>query len=69
MLERAWRKGDPPTLLVEMQIDTATMKNNMEFSLKNPVFFFFNCLGFRYQYGNISSPETTQENALCVYDL
>ena len=41
MLERAWRKGDPPTLLVETQIDTATMKNNMEFSLKNPVLFFF----------------------------
>ena len=25
MLERVWSKGNPPTLLVEMQIDTATM--------------------------------------------
>ena len=27
MLERGWRKGNPVTLLVEMQIDTATMEN------------------------------------------
>jgi len=27
MLERVWRKGNPLTLLVEMQIDTATMEN------------------------------------------
>ena len=34
MLERVWRKGNPPALLVEMQIDTATMENSMEISLK-----------------------------------
>ena len=30
MLERVWRKGNPLTLLVEMQIDTATMEDGME---------------------------------------
>ena len=29
MLERVWRKGNPPTLLVGMQIGVATMENNM----------------------------------------
>ena len=29
MLERMWRKGNPLTLLVEMQTSTATMKNNV----------------------------------------
>ena len=30
MLERVWRKGNPPTLLVVMQTSTATMENNVE---------------------------------------
>ena len=30
MLERVWRKGNPPTLLVGMQSSTAVMENNME---------------------------------------
>ena len=30
MLERVWRKGNPPILLVEMQICAATMENSME---------------------------------------
>ena len=30
MLERVWRKGNPPTLLVGMQTSTATMKNSVE---------------------------------------
>ena len=30
MPERVWRKGNPPTLLVGMKIDTATMENRME---------------------------------------
>ena len=30
MLERVWRKGNPPTLLVGIQIGTATMENSME---------------------------------------
>ena len=34
MLERVWRKGNPPALLVEVQIDTATRENSMEISLK-----------------------------------
>ena len=34
MLERVWRKGNPPTLLVGMKIDTATMENSMEFPQK-----------------------------------
>ena len=34
MLERVWRKGNPLTLLVGMQISTATMGNNVEISLK-----------------------------------
>ena len=28
MLERVWRKGNPPTVLVGMQIDTTTMEEN-----------------------------------------
>ena len=35
VLERMWRKGNTLALLVEIQIDTATMKNSMEISLKN----------------------------------
>ena len=30
MLERMWRKGNPLTQLVGMQISTATMKNSVE---------------------------------------
>ena len=30
MLERVWRKGNPPTLSVGMKIGTATMENSME---------------------------------------
>ena len=30
MLERVWRKGNPLTLLVGMQISTATMENSVE---------------------------------------
>ena len=30
MLERVWRKGNPPELLVGMQIGITTMENNME---------------------------------------
>ena len=30
MLERLWRKGNPPTLLVGMYIGVATMENSME---------------------------------------
>ena len=29
-----WRKGNSTALLVGIQIDTATMENNMEISLK-----------------------------------
>ena len=32
MLERMWRKGNPLTLLVGMQVGTATLENSMEFS-------------------------------------
>ena len=30
VLERVWRKGNPPTLLVGMQTSTATMENSVE---------------------------------------
>ena len=30
MLERVWKKGNPPTLLVGMQIGPAIMETNME---------------------------------------
>ena len=30
MLERVWRKGNPPILLVGMYIGTASMDNSME---------------------------------------
>ena len=30
MLKRVWRKVNPPTLLVGMDIDTATMEHSME---------------------------------------
>ena len=30
MLERVWRKGNPPTLLVGMETGTTTMENRME---------------------------------------
>ena len=32
MLQRVWRKGNPPTLLRGMQTDTATRETNMEAS-------------------------------------
>ena len=31
MLKRVWRKGNPLTLLVGMQTNTATMENSVEF--------------------------------------
>ena len=34
MLARMWRKGNPCSLLVKMQIDTATVENKMEVPLK-----------------------------------
>ena len=34
MLERMWRKGNSLTLLVGMEIDTATMEDSMEIPLK-----------------------------------
>ena len=34
MLERMWRKGNPSTSLVGMQIGEATVENNMEFPQK-----------------------------------
>ena len=30
LLERMWRKGIPPTLLVGMQVGTATLENSVE---------------------------------------
>ena len=30
MLERVWRKGNPPILLVVIKIGAATMENSME---------------------------------------
>ena len=30
MLERVWRKGNTPTMLVGMLVGTATMENSME---------------------------------------
>ena len=30
MLERIRKKGNPPTLLVGMEVDSASMKNNMD---------------------------------------
>ena len=37
MLVRIWRKGNPFALLVAMQIDAATMENNMDFPQKTKV--------------------------------
>ena len=34
ILERAWRKGNPLTLLVGMQASTATMENSVDIPLK-----------------------------------
>ena len=34
MLERLWRKGNPPTLLVGMQTSSATMENSVEIPKK-----------------------------------
>ena len=34
MLARMWRKGNPPTLLVGMEIGAATVENSMEGSQK-----------------------------------
>ena len=31
MLERIWRKGNPPTLLMGMEISITTVENSMEF--------------------------------------
>ena len=30
MLKRLWRKGNPPVLLMGMQIDTAIMENSIK---------------------------------------
>ena len=35
MLERAWRKGNPPNTVVGMQIGAVIMENIMEFPQKD----------------------------------
>ena len=35
MLERVWREGNPPPLLVGMETGEATIKNNMEVPLRS----------------------------------
>ena len=35
MLERVWRKGNPPTPLAGMEVGAATVENNMEVPLKS----------------------------------
>ena len=37
MLERMWSRGNPPTLLVEMYMGTATMENRMEIPQKTKI--------------------------------
>ena len=37
MLERVWRKGNPPTLLVGMKTRAATMENTMEVPQKTKI--------------------------------
>ena len=34
MLERMWRKGNTPTLLVGLEVDAATMENSIELPQK-----------------------------------
>ena len=34
MMDRVWRKGNPPTLLLGIQASTAAMENCVEISLK-----------------------------------
>ena len=34
MLKRVWRKGNPPTLLVGLEVDETSMENSMEFPQK-----------------------------------
>ena len=43
--ERVWRKGNPPTLLVGMQIAAASMENSIEIPLetKNREFPLWRC--------------------------
>ena len=37
MLQRVWRKGNPLTLLVEMQTSTATMEKSVQIPLKTGI--------------------------------
>ena len=37
MLGRIWRKGKPPTMLVGMQVDAATMENSGKQKTKNRI--------------------------------
>ena len=37
MLERVYRKGNPPILLVGMETGTATMENSMQIPLKTKI--------------------------------
>ena len=52
MLTRVWRKGNLSALLVEMQIGTLTMENNMEVSqkIKNKTTIWSSNFTFRYHY-------------------
>ena len=40
MLERMWRKGNPPTLLVRMLAGAATMENSMQFPQKTRILIY-----------------------------
>ena len=63
MLERVWRKGNPPTLLVGMQTSTATVENSVEIPYKMEI---------ELQYGpaipllGIHTEETRIERDMCT---
>ena len=47
MLERVWRKGNPLTLLVGIQIDIATMENSMGIFKKSKTTMRYDLTSFR----------------------
>ena len=63
MLQPVWRKGNPPTLLVGMQMDITTMEERMEGSLKNKIELPYDPT---IPYLGIYPEKTTVQNDTCT---
>ena len=72
MLERVWRKGDPPTLLLGVQTGVAATENSKEVpqNIKNRTLIFFRLLKYTKHFEIIiNSHAVVCNNRIPMYPL